>query len=188
MRFEPIESIATDCRRRQHWNAETIGELLNVDGDAVRSSFIHHVHADHDLLSHVDQLQRQKEIALEVNRIDDIENDVGLEDDVARNALLIVERADTVNARRVVHCELRMIAVRYLDRRSREVRNVDVESRQVIEEHRLADIRIADQHEFRFRLVEKLRCLRIDVRVPRVRQDGRYILGCELRHIECRES
>ena len=108
--------------------------------DAALARLVGHVERDDHALAHVDELQREEQVALEVDRIDDVDHDVAGQDDVARDRLLVVERRDAVDARGVDDVDVAEAPAHQLDRRAREVGDVDVGARERVEHDRLADV------------------------------------------------
>lgn len=74
-------------------------ERGDIDIDAVRLRLVHHVQRDHRRNSHVEQLQRQEEVTIELRGIDDVDHRVSREDDFAGDPFFLVERRDPVDTR-----------------------------------------------------------------------------------------
>ncbi len=179
MLLDLLESRAMNRGGWQDRHTEALRERIDIDLHTPLLRLVHHVQADGDLLSHVDELHRQKEIALQMNGIDNIEDDISLENDIPRNALLVVERADSIDAGSIVHSPVRMLPMRNLDGSAREVGDIDIESRQKIEEDRLADIGVADQNQLLLCPIEERGCGG-DRRLSRVRERYRELVVIEI--------
>ena len=123
------------------------GELLDVDLHALGLRLVHHVERDDHGDAHVDDLLGEEEVALQVDGVDHVEDDVGLHDDVARHRLLVVERRDAVDAGRVQHDVVAHAPAGDGDGRAGVVGDVDVEAGERVEEERLADVGVADQDD-----------------------------------------
>ena len=94
-------------------------------------------------LAHVDELQRQEQVALEVHGVDHVDDHVAGHDDVARDALFVVEARHAVDAGGVDDVDLAEAAASQLDGRAREVRDVDVGAGERGEHHGLAYVGVA---------------------------------------------
>jgi hypothetical protein len=142
---ELVDAFALDSHRLDDGHAEQVLQQIAIDAHAPLSRLVGHVQRDDHALAHVDQLQREEQVALEVHRIDHVDDDVARQDDVAGDRLLVVERADSVDARGVDHIVLADAAAREFDGRAGEVADVHVGAGQRVEHNGLTHIGVARQ-------------------------------------------
>ncbi len=141
--LESVDAFARDRDGLDDRHTEQVLKQVAIDPHAAPASLVGHVERDDHALAHVHELQRQEQVAFGMHGIDDVDDYVAGEDDVARNGLLLVEGRDPIDARRVHDVDIAESAARQLYGGSREVGDVDVGAGQRIEDYRLADIRIA---------------------------------------------
>ncbi len=104
---------------------------------------IHEVEGDNHRYAHVRELECNKKIALHVDGIHDVDDDIGVKDDVTGHPFFVVERGYPVDAGSV-HNEVGPgVAARDLNGRAGVVRYVGIDAGEVAEKDRLAHVRIA---------------------------------------------
>src|SRR5262249_38710513 len=100
-----------------------------------------------DSLPHVDELLCEEQVALQMCSIDDVQDNVGFQNDVACHPFLIVERRDTVYAGGIIQTVLPEATLDNLDGRSGIIRDFDIHPAEIIEDEGLADIGVADKDD-----------------------------------------
>ena len=85
-----FKAIALECRYLDDRHLELLGKLLGLDGVAALLHDVHLVERDHHGHAELHELRGQVEISLEVGRVDDVNDDVGVAVDqvIARDDLL----------------------------------------------------------------------------------------------------
>ena len=141
------ESTATGGHRGHHGHPQQSREFRVVHLHTARRGLVDHVEGHHQGQPHVDQLQGQEEVALQVDGVDHVEHHVGVDDDVAGHDLLVVERRDPVDARSVEHDVVTHAPARDGHGGAGEVRDVNVETGERVEEEGLAYVGIAHQDD-----------------------------------------
>ena len=119
---------------------------------AVAAHLIHHVEREHHRDAELHELHREIEIALEIRRVDDVDDAVGMrmQQEITRDDLLIRVRRERVDARQIRHARLGMQAhlpILAVDRHAGEIPHMLVRACELIEERRLAAVLIADERE-----------------------------------------
>jgi len=94
-------------RDRKHFETQERFQPLKVDPVAALRDLIHHVQGDDHGAIELFQLKGQKQVALKVCRVDDIDDDVRtiLQDIVARDDFLDGVRGEGINAGQIDHRE-----------------------------------------------------------------------------------
>ena len=159
---ELLDALVFRRRNRDDRDAERRLELIDVDVAAVRPHLVHHVQREHHRDAELHDLHREIEIALEVRRVDDVDDAVRMrvQEEIARDDLLIRIRRQRVHAREIRHARVRVqlhLPVLAVDRHAREIADVLVRARQLVEERRLAAVLVADERERNRRILGNLR-------------------------------
>jgi hypothetical protein len=143
--LEFVEALACRGDRLDHGHAEQVLEEVAVYEQSLVARLVDHVQRHDRGQTHVQQLQREEQIPLEVDGVHHVDDRVGAEDDVSGHHLLVVEGGDAVDARRVDDVGPVPASARELDGGPREVGDIDIRTGQCVEEDRLADVGIAGQ-------------------------------------------
>ena len=135
--------------------ADETAELLHIDRAAVCVDLVHHVERDDRRHTQFEKLERKVEVALDIRRVDYIDDAVGLlvDDEVARNYLLLRIRAQGVYARQVDHRAVLhslYLAGLLFDCDAGEIADVLVRAGQGIEERGLAAVLVSDKRKDHF--------------------------------------
>ena len=143
-------ALALQGRGRQDLTAQRRAELLHVDFVTVLARDVDHVERDDHRNAQLGELRGQVEVALDVRRIHDVEDRVGLLADqiAARDDLLQRVGREGVNARQVLDDDiLRAAQPAFLlfDRDARPVAHILVAAGEVVEHGGLAAVRVARQ-------------------------------------------
>ena len=141
------------CRRRadrDNRNAERLRHLLDVDAAAVSGQLVHHVECQHHRNAQRQQLQRQIEIALQIRRVDDVDDAVRLlpQNIIARHDLFCRIWTQGVNAGQVYHGAVFLPAhlpALLLDRYAGKIAHMLIGARELVEKRRLSAVLIARQ-------------------------------------------
>ena len=131
-------------------DAERRAHFLHVDRAAVGAHLVHHVERQHHRHAKLEELEREVEVALDVGRIHDVDDAVGLfiQDKVARDDLLLRVGAQRVDARKVDHRAVLFsadLAHLLVDRHAGEVADVLVGAGESVEKRRFAAVLVADE-------------------------------------------
>ena len=88
---------------RHNGYAQPVGQLLNVHAAMVAQKLIHHVQRQNHGLAHLDKLQREIKVALNIRRVNDVYYRVrlALDYEIARYLLLAGIRADGIYAGKI---------------------------------------------------------------------------------------
>ena len=127
---------------------EALFELREVDLVARALHEVHHVDGHHHRHADLGELRSEVEVALDVHAVHDVQDRGRLlvHEEVARDLLLQRVGGERVDARQVLHDDVLVPlepAVLLLHRHARPVPDVLVGSRQLVEERRLAAVRVA---------------------------------------------
>ena len=130
--------------------ADETAELLHIDRAAVCVDLVHHVERDDRRHTQFEKLERKVEVALDIRRVDYIDDAVGLlvDDEVARDYLLLRIGAQGVYARQIDHGAVLYsphLAGFLLDGDAGEVADVLVRAGQGVEERGLAAVLVSDK-------------------------------------------
>ena len=131
-------------------DAERCAHFLYVDRAAVGAHLVHHVERQHHRHAQLEELEREVEVALDVGRVHDVDDAVGLfiQDEVARDDLLLRVGAQRIDARKVDHRAVLFpadLAHLLVDGHAREVADVLVGAGEGIEKRRFAAVLVADE-------------------------------------------
>ena len=131
-------------------NAENLLHPVDADGSAVASHFVHHIESQHHGDAKLHELHGEVEVALDVGGIDDVDDAVGMvfQDEATADDFLARVGAEAVDAREVGDGGIGMSldgAVLAVDGDAREVADVLLAARQLVEERRLSAVLIADE-------------------------------------------
>ena len=145
-----LHTLVFHCADRHHRDAQRLRQRLDVHRAAVAAHLVHHVQRQHHRRLQLHELQRQIQVTLDVRRVDDVDNAVRLfvQNEVARNDLLIRIRAKRIDARQVHNGAVLVRARRAgfaLDCDAGEIADVLVRAGELVEKRRLAAVLIADQ-------------------------------------------
>ncbi len=104
-RLQLRQSLLGDRDHRHHRTAERVGQLAGIDPRAAFAGHVHHVEGHHDRHPHLQQLDAQIEIALQVARIQHIDDEVGLAAQQIIAGDHLVERVgvERIDARQIDH-------------------------------------------------------------------------------------
>ena len=107
-----VDTLVLHRRNGHDGNAERRLELVDAHRAAVRGELVHHVEREHHGNIEFHQLQREIKVALDVGRVDDVDDRGGLllDEEVARHDLLVRVRRERVDAGKVDHRRLGMAA------------------------------------------------------------------------------
>jgi hypothetical protein len=141
--------------RSDHRDAQTARKALQVQGDAGPLRLVQDVHRQDDRQARLDQLQGEREHPVQVPGVDDVEDQFGVfgEQDVAGDPLLLRDGEEAVHAGGVHHLKFHPVdaglAAGDLHGRSGIVGNGHVGAGQIVEDHALAYIWVADDDYLR---------------------------------------
>ena len=152
VRDEFLDALALGCRDRHDRDAEQGLHRIDVDGAAIARELVHHVECEDHRAVELDELQRQVEVALDVRRVDDVDDARRLlaQDELARDDFLFSVRRHRVDARQVRDFRVRVAAdaaALLVDRDAREVADMLVRARQLVKERRLAAVLVARERK-----------------------------------------
>ena len=166
-----VDPFALGGHDRHHRETEKGFHLVDADRAAVGEHFVHHVEREHHRTVELHELHREVEIALDVRRVDDVDDRLRgfLQDEFARDDFFVCvgrERIDpgkVGDERVVVPDDAPVLAV---DRDPGEVPDVLIGPRQTIEERRFSAVLIARENKREFRPFGKGVFMRLDVILP----------------------
>ena len=147
-----VDALVLRRGNGHHGNAQLSLELVHAHGAAVGLDLVHHVERQHHGDAQLHDLHGQVQVALDVGAVDDVDDSVGflVEQEVARDDLLVGVRRQRVHARQVGDGGLGVPAdgaVLAIDRDAREVADVLVRARELVEQRGLAAVLVAHQRE-----------------------------------------
>ena len=153
-------------------NAERRLELVDAHRAAVRGELVHHVESEHHRDVELHQLQREIKVALDVGRVDDVDDRGGLllDQEVARHDLLVRVRRERVDAGKVDHRRLGMtaqLALLLVDSDAREVADMLICTCELVEQRGLAAVLVAGERKGDRRALGQGLAKVADVVVPR---------------------
>ena len=98
-----VNAVVFRCCDRHNGYAQPVGQLLNIHAAVVAQKLIHHVQRQHHGLAHLDKLQREIKVALNISRVNDVYYRIRLALDykIARYLLLAGIRADGIYAGKI---------------------------------------------------------------------------------------
>ena len=145
-----LAAHALERRGLHHFAAQRLAQFAQLDDVAVLARDVDHVQGDDHGDAQLRQLRGQVEVALDVRRVDDVEDGVRLLIDqiAARHHFLQRVGGKTVNARQVLNdYVVRALEAPFLffNGDARPVAHELVQTRQVVEHGRLAAVRVARQ-------------------------------------------
>ena len=129
-------------------DAQLLAHAFDVHGAAVCTHFVHHVQRKHHGDAQLKKLQRQVQIALDVGRVNDVDDAVGLavDDEISCDDLFLRIGADGVDARQVndgAVLRAAYFAHLLIDGHAGEVADVLIGAGQRVEQRRLSAVLIA---------------------------------------------
>ncbi|GAB1461594.1 hypothetical protein MASR2M50_33690 [Thauera sp.] len=144
------DALAAGRHRRHHRHAERIRQGLDIHRDPARLGLVGHVERHHHRHAEFGQQRGEVERAAQVLGVADLDQraHVLIEQRAHGGALVVAARGQGEHARRV---EQRGLAVearggaRDLDRGARVIGHRDVGAGEAVEQHRLADVGVADE-------------------------------------------
>ena len=151
--FDQLVDALILCRRDgNHRDSQLLGHFGHVDGAAVTPDLIHHIQSQDQRNVHLQKLEGQVEISLDVGGIDDVDDAVGMlvEDEIPGNDLLAGIGAHGIDARQIGHlaiflaAELAGLAVHC---HTGEIAHVLIGAGQLVEQGGLAAVLVAHQCE-----------------------------------------
>ena len=147
-----LNAVAGGGADRDDRHAQLLREAVRVDAAAVAGQLVHHVERQHRRHAQRQQLQRQIEVALEIRRVDDVDDAVGLvfQDEIAGHDLLRRVGAERVDARQIDHGAVLLPADGagfLVDRDAGEIADMLVGACQLVEQRRFAAVLVAGQGE-----------------------------------------
>ena len=161
-----IHAAALERRGGNDRATELTGELVDVDLVAVLLDEVHHVESDDHRKSQFENLRGQIQVALQVGRVDQVDDDVrvAIEKIVASDDFLRRIRRERIDAGEVGNRDILVfgvLAFLLFNSNARPVANVLVGSGQVVEHGCLAAVRVAgkrnaNSHDLPF---QNQRCL-----------------------------
>ena len=179
VRDELLDALALGRRDRHDRDAEQGLHRVDVDRAAVARELVHHVEREDHRAIELDELQRQVEVALDVRRIDDVDDARWLlaQDELTRDNLLVRVRRHRVDARQIR--DLRVLvaadaAALLVDRDAWEIADVLVRARQLVKKRRLAAVLVARERE-RQQLVIRQRVLTLAHMVAAALAEARMV-------------
>jgi len=97
--------LRADARGGDDRAAEVLGEVVDVYGDAFLLGDVDHVEYDEHGHAHLDEPEREKQVALYIGGVDDVHHEVGFsrEQVVARDRLILRARRERVDPGEVDH-------------------------------------------------------------------------------------
>ena len=149
---ERFHTVAGGRADRHDRHAKLLRELFCVNAAAVAGQLVHHVERQHRRHAQRQQLQRQIEVALEIRRVDDVDDAVGLvfQDEIAGHDLLRRVGAERVDTRQIDHGAVLLPADGagfLVDRDAGEIADMLVGACQLVEQRRFAAVLVAGQGE-----------------------------------------
>ncbi len=145
-----VHTLIFRCGNGNDRDAQDGLHAVDADRAAVTAHLVHHVERQHDRNVEFEKLQRKVQVALDVRRVDDVD-DAGrflLQDEFAGDDLLRTVRRQRVDAGKVRDLRLRIAAHRpahAVDRHAREIADVPVGAGQLVEQRCLAAVLVARQ-------------------------------------------
>ncbi len=135
-----------------HRDAEHALEAVHVDGAAVRGHLVHHVESEHHGTVELHELQGEVEIALDVGRVDDVDDGVGFlpENEPTAHDLLAGIRGERVNPGQIRDSHIvvpQYAAVLAVDGHPGKVADMLVRTGELVEQGRLTAILVAGKRE-----------------------------------------
>ena len=194
-----VDPFALGGHDRHHWETEKGFHLVDADRAAVGEHFIHHVEREHHRAVELHELHREVEVALDVRRVDDVDDRLRrlLQDEFARDDFFVRVGRERIDPREVG--DERVVvsddaAVLSVDRDAREVPDVLIGPGQTVEERRLPAVLIPRENERKFGSFGEGIFMRLDVilpafaetRVEKVGAVGRNVRdegGCFVSHV-----
>ena len=152
-------------------------QLVDADGAAVLADLVHHVEREHHGHIQLHELHGQVEVALDVGRIHDVDDALGLvaQQELAGDQLLARVRGHGVDARQVGDQRVRVApddAVLAVDGHAGEVAHMLAGAGELVEERGLAAVLVAGEREGEHRAGGKRMLIRLDVVLAALAQTG----------------
>ena len=144
------DALALCCRYRDDRDAEHIAHFLSIDSAAVGTHLVHHIERQHHRHAQLKELKRQVQVALDIGRIDDVNDAVRLsvEDEVSGNDLLLRVGAQGIDARQIDHgaiLYLADLADFLIDCHAGEVAHMLIGAGEGVKKCRFTAVLVADQ-------------------------------------------
>ena len=145
-----VDALILRGRDRHHRDAQGLLQRVYVDRAAVLAHLVHHVQRQHHGHVQLDQLACQVQVALDVRRVQDVDDAVGLavQQEFPGHDLLAGVGRERVDARKVRDRGLGVAANRAVlavHRHAREVAHVLVGAGELVEQRGLAAVLVARQ-------------------------------------------
>ena len=145
---------------RNDRHAQDLLHKVDIDRAAVAGQLIHHVQRDNDRPVRLKKLHRQIQVALDIRRVNDIDDRVRLvvQNKIPRHDLLFGIRRHRIDARQVRYDRIRVSdyrAVLTVDCYAREIAHMLVRARKPVEKRRLSAVLIAHQRERKYVIIRQ---------------------------------
>ena len=145
--------FALECADLDDRHAQCLRQCARLDGTALTAYHVHHIERDDDRQTQFHELGGQVQVALEVGRVDNVQNRVGLLGDqiVTGYNLLKRVRRKRINARQVLNDHVPVtaqLAFLFFNGDAGPVADVLTCTGQGIEQCGLATVRVARQRDF----------------------------------------
>ena len=160
MTHQLVHALVLRRRDRHDRHAQHALHRVDVHRAAVAGQLVHHVQRHDHRHVHLQQLHRQIQIALDVRRVDDVDDGLGLslQHEIARDELLARIRRHRIDARQVGDQRVLLpadLAVLAVDRHAGEIAHVLVGAGQLVKERRLTAVLVADERKAQQRAVRQ---------------------------------
>ena len=147
-----VDTLVLHRRNGHDRNAERRLEFVDAHRAAVCGELVHHVEREHHGNIEFHQLQREIKVALDVGRVDDVDDRGGLllDEEVARHDLLVRVRRERVDAGKVDHRRLGMaaqLALLFVDSDAGEVSDMLICACELVEQRGLAAVLVAGKRK-----------------------------------------
>ena len=151
--FDQLIDALILCRRDgDHRNSQFLRHFGHVDGAAVAPDLVHHVQSQNQRNVHLQKLEGQVEVPLDVGGVDNVDDAVGMlvENKIPGDDLLAGIGAHGINARQIGHLAVLLaakLAGLAVHRHAGEVAHMLVGAGQLVEQGGLAAVLVAHQCE-----------------------------------------
>ena len=147
-----LDALIFGGRDRHNGRTQKSLHRVNINGSVVLFHFVHHIEGHHDRHVHLQQLHGEIEVSLDVGRVHDIDDRLGLfmEHKVSRDQLLLGVGRHGIDARKVRDQRIAVSedhAVLAVHGHAREIPHMLSRSGQNIKERRLAAVLVAYQRK-----------------------------------------
>ena len=145
-----VDALVFGCGDRNDRDAQLLRHFLHVDRAAVAAHLVHHVQRQHHRDAQLEQLQRQVQVALDVRRVNDVDDAVRVlvEHEIPCDEFLGGVGAHGIDARQVGNLAAFRAAQEAglaVDRYAREIADVLVCAGELVEKRRFSAVLVADQ-------------------------------------------